>query len=361
MRKKAKAIVIVARTIVRTSSIPAKNPIVLTEEPLSNNRPWFRITAIRVGSSLSIGLADENVTLDNGALLGYQSSTNCAYVDYINDSNNRTSGICTSGKINNAPQLNSGDVIDIKVDFNKKTVDFWRNQTKVGTVAGNLVEGAVFPAVSISFDSEIIISNDPMPDYVGGVVKVPTKLFDSAPSAPTNNSNALWSWGRRAAAIEISNGVATRSEAKGVKNPIILTSEPFSPSKPWCRFVVTSIGDWIAVGVTEGTFPLINAKVLGEEVGYFNAAYFDQHGKNMRRISVCQAKTNLSGTKVEVGDTIDVKVDYNSTNVRFWKNGQYLGQVVLPSTGATIYPVAQLSTKTGVSIAPGPMPNLQNY
>jgi len=359
MQKKAKALVIVARTIVRTSSIPASNPIVLTEESLSPERPWFRITTIRVGTSVAIGVANSGIKVNDGNLLGYQNGLNCAYVDYAEPapSTLRACGIVYSGKVVPASRLNPGDVIDIKLDFTAKRIHFWRNQEYLSAINANFNEGDVYPAVSISFDSEVIIANDSMPDFINSVGTAAPKK-----TVKMMNNTKLWEWNSaRPEGIVLSgtdNLIATRNETKGVKNPVLFAATPFTTSNPWFRVIIRKLGHWIAIGAAEIKYPLSGGKVLGEEILYFNTGYLDQAGKNIKRITTNQAKSNTFLQKLEVGETFDIK--FTPKCIFFWKNLSYLGCANIPKPGTTVYPVVQLSADTEVElVASGKMPDLQ--
>jgi len=291
-------------------------------------------------------------------MLGHQTG-NFAYADST-DSTTRTSGILTNGKLNATGPLNSGDVIDIKVDFDKKQVHFWRNQEYISAYpAPYLVEGAIYPAASISFDSEVIISNDPMPDFIRQVGSAPIKKVVKA----TVTDTITWAWGRCANGIEVKGNKINRREVTGIKNPTILGSTPLSASKPWIRFIPRKLGIWIALGVVEGSFLLNGGKVLGQDDSCFNVGYLDQPTKNIKTIYVNTSKIPVGLPQLAVGEPLDIKVDFVNKSVLFWKNNQYLGSAVISSSNmTTLYPAVQLSKDTEVElVTSGKIPDLPTF
>jgi len=369
--RRAKAIIIVARGVMRTSSIPAINPIVITEEPLSRTHPWFQISIIRLGTDIAIGVAESNVVIDKGDTLGSQKGIfNCAYVRSVTT----TAQLIANGKAHSKspPDMQSGDVIDVKVDFSGNCVHFWKNQQYITSISASgsalsTSDRYVHPAVSLSADSEILISSVyDQPDYVALLqsASAPSKVVATAQTS----SSTTWEWSEsyKAAAIIISGRTVSRSKSVGnTKNPIVLTTRALSRASPWFRLNIKKMGPWVAFGICEPSIKLSGGDVLGDQSPRFNLGYLDQTGKkDIQRVRINKADVQLNFQKLSAGDIMDIRLNFDDKTVHFWRNEMYLGKAPCNSYSMfqenMLYPCVQLANDTEVEIISGTMPNF-NY
>lgn len=96
---------------------------------------------------VGIGFTNLQFKLDRGSNLGMQSTEDCSV---FCQGSTRIEG---RGKVdsNFSEMLQSGDIIKVDVDFDRKIVHFFRNGAQIGTVLPNsLPEGKLYPCVNIS-------------------------------------------------------------------------------------------------------------------------------------------------------------------------------------------------------------------
>ncbi len=64
----------------RTPTSVGHNPCIMASEPLTKERPCFRVQVLSIGKFVGVGLADSFLLLDRGVVLGRQPGClNCAY------------------------------------------------------------------------------------------------------------------------------------------------------------------------------------------------------------------------------------------------------------------------------------------
>ncbi len=144
-----------------------------------------------------------------------------------------------------------------------------------------------------------------------------------------------------------------------------------------CKIQVTNKGSWIGLGLADSKFHLSGGAVLGAQkgiektclpilivtLGCLNCSYFTQDG-NTRIQMDGEQKIDLAKQPINVGDTVEIIVDFSANKITFKNNGQFVGtmaptNVKLPE--GQLHFCASLSAGTEVKFinhGSGPIPTV---
>lgn len=169
----------------------------------------------------------------------------------------------------------------------------------------------------------------------------------------TKQKRILWKWGteKKSENIELDSDRTTcsRPTSKG-HNPAILAEKPLSRECNHFRVQVDKLGKWVGIGIADAKFILEGSSTLGSQNSGVNSCYFWQNS-GIRRIQM-YGLSHQPAPPVEVGDIIDVLVDFDLQKIYYWNNSKYLGELEstkTPLVEREIFPAANLSQDTQVT------------
>lgn len=259
----------------------------MTSEPLTKVNNWFRVEIIHLGNWLGIGVGDSSFLLSGSNTLGTQPKTiNSSYFWQVTGikklqmwGETSTDGGFFFFENKNfyfyfyslthfflkilVSELNTGDIIDVQVDFDANMIFYYNNEALQGVMVctkHKLVEGQLWPTVNLSYGSEIVLKNYDQPKF---------------------SSTYNWKWGttasKKASVLEVSvDGLTVkRKTAKGM-NPAIMAMYPLTKRQPQYRVLVKKMSRWIGIGICDHSFRLNDSKTLGTQPKGVNSAYFYQ-------------------------------------------------------------------------------------
>jgi len=155
---KAQSISLDEFCIVATRQGGGTNPAIFATQPLTIERPNFRVKIIEVCGWVGIGFSQLGFQLDGGVTLGRQTGVvNCGYFY-------QTSGIQQiqaegETEIISEP-LADGDIIDVFVEFANQRVWFSKNNELQGCLCftnSKLVSGEIYPCVDMSVSTSVLL------------------------------------------------------------------------------------------------------------------------------------------------------------------------------------------------------------
>ncbi|PRP76981.1 hypothetical protein PROFUN_14715 [Planoprotostelium fungivorum] len=351
-----------------------KNPAVLATEPLTSDRPHFRVQVTNLGSWIGIGVADDEFIVDGAAVLGSQIPTPAgSQIQSINSSYfcQKSSKIrIASGRTKKASRMNTNDIIDVAVDYDsagrKLKFFYWLNEQLQGCVdifiepiilakqairaddegysqvdfnSISLDTLRLYPCVCLSVGSSVAFKNDDRP-----------RLYLTIEKKQTDP----WRWSvsneRKATTIAISRDglIATRVSSDS-RNPSVFTDQPLTKANPHFRVQITKLGLWIGIGVADANFVLQDNVVLGSQQNCVNSSYFCQNTCKIRM----NGEEMKDVTRVFVNDFLDVLVDFDNDNIFYWLNERLQGYISCKChhlMEGELYPVVNLSTQTEVML-----------
>jgi len=166
----------------------------------------------------------------------------------------------------------------------------------------------------------------------------------------------VWRWDhtteKRSTAIDvIDDGNTAQRQQQLSSNPCIMTSKPFNRIKDSYEVEIKKRGLWIGVGLADNKLRLQNASTLGTQTQCVNSAFFCQDS------TIIQMRCSMNETvqlqkKIEVGDKIKVKVDFDNNSINYYRNGTLEGTVIsrVNIEEGTLYPALNLSYDSTVSL-----------
>ena len=129
----------------------ANNPLVLADRPFSMVHPNFTVRVIERGKWLGIGFTSRGCQLEDGDTLGTQPNVLAGGYFCQDLPMLRT----RFGRIP-APEIETGDLIRVSVDFGQDSITWFRNSFKVGTVHISLTSD-IYPVVNLSHHASVSI------------------------------------------------------------------------------------------------------------------------------------------------------------------------------------------------------------
>jgi len=142
----------------RTPTSVGHNPCIMASEPLTKERPCFRVQVLSIGKFIGVGLADSFLLLDRGVVLGRQPGClNCAY---FSQGPNIRKLHMMGEQLKKVSLIVPGDLIDVYVDFDDQKVHFWKNEKYQGYLESakmKMQEGKLFPTANLSPNSKVFL------------------------------------------------------------------------------------------------------------------------------------------------------------------------------------------------------------
>jgi len=155
---KAKSIAVDEYRAVASRQGGGTNPAIFASQPLTYERPNFRIKVTELGEWVGIGFSALGFTLDGGVTLGTQSGVvNCAYFFQSSGIHQVQAGGETEVL---ADPIAEGDIIDIYVEFANQRVWVTRNNKLQGCLCftdSRLVSGKIYPCVDMSVKTSVLL------------------------------------------------------------------------------------------------------------------------------------------------------------------------------------------------------------
>jgi len=161
----------------------------------------------------------------------------------------------------------------------------------------------------------------------------------------------MWSTAEchKAFPISISSKGFTASRAiKAGHNPSVRASFPLSKAQPHFRIQVKRLGSWIAIGVSDLSFHIINSTTLGSQSNAINSCYFWQNIGIRKLQMVYEPSIEIKG--IEEGDIVDVFVQFATGKIYYFSNGVLLGSIggKKELISGTIFPTVSMSVGCSV-------------
>jgi hypothetical protein len=150
--KKAPSIIL-SDDLLTVSREPLKgmNPLILTKFPLTKKKNQFQIIVKTLGNWIGIGVGESQLLVENGKTLGTQSKCiNSSY--FFQNTGIRRIQMYGEKSIDTVKSIESGDIIDIKIDFTTNRIIYFNNGQLQGWITPHkpLIEGILYPCVNFS-------------------------------------------------------------------------------------------------------------------------------------------------------------------------------------------------------------------